>query len=241
MLTAAALLSAELSLHAQENEQQISGAIVPLVGSVRGLGDVLWTADVFLTNPWNEDLEVIITAPTLPGDPFLFFTLSSKETLPLPDVVREAFDAATALTPLRVQTLGPRSVTVNCIIRGTGPDGPVQPQVPPTMYSEPAGGIAQLSGLRIDDDYRTNVGLVNLTDTPVLATLSIQRITGRPLETIALDLPPHSISHRPLGDIFPVVARGSDLTLIAEFSSSGAYAYASVLRNESHAGRFVGP
>lgn len=235
-------LGVSLPAGAQEAEDQqvVSTAVIPVVGSVRGWDEVLWRADVRLSNPWREPLDVILTAPAA-GDAFLFFTLQPDESLPLPDIAREAFNLQGALTPLVVQTLGNRSVSVETLIQGEGRDGAVRPQSPRTMYSLPQGGMAFLSGLRIDEDHRTNIGLVNLGEDTVLATLSIQRISGRPLETMMIDLPPHSLSQRPLGHLFPTVVQGSDLTLVIEFSSSSAYAYASVLDNETHTGRFVGP
>lgn len=237
-------VTAPLSLRAQEESPEpvvVRTAIVPVVGSIVGIGEVRWFADVVISNPWTDPIDVILTAPSVPGDAFLFYTLRPGETMPLPDVVREAFSIQNALSPLIVQTLGQRSASVNCTVRGIGPEGAVPPQISPVMYSQPGSGFAALPGLRIDESFRTNVGLANLTDGPILAILSLQRITGRPIETVSVQLPPHSLSHRALNAIFPVVTEGNDLTLMVEFSGPGAYAYASVLRNETNAGRFVGP
>lgn len=222
-------------------EQVVTTAIVPVIGRTVGLGGVVWTADIFLTNPSTQPLDVILTAPGVDGDPFLFMTLQPGESSPLPDLAADAFGVRNDLAPLLVHTLADYSVNIDCVIRGTGPDGAVRPQVPRILYGRPSGFTSVLSGLRIDEEYRTNIGLANVGDAPATASLSLQRVTGRSLDTITVVIPPRSLRQHSLGELFPIVTEGAELTVIVEFLSPDAYAYASVLQNESHDGRFVGP
>lgn len=241
-----ALLAAGLALPVplagqQAEEQPVATAVVPVIGRVVGVGGVEWRADVGLSNPGAQPLDVILTVPAISGDPFLFLTLGPGESVALPDLAHEAFGVANGLTPLLIQTLGTRSVSVQCVIHGTGPDGGVEPQIPRILYARPSSAMTALSGLRISDDYRTNIGLVNLGLQRTSVTLTLQRLTGRPIGTTEVDLPPSSIRQRSLAELFPVVSEASDLTLLIDFAGPDAYAYASVLRNETNAGRFVGP
>ena len=235
-------LSAQETVPDPEPEPPVvSTAIVPVVGRTVGIGNVEWSADVRLTNPSKEPVDVILTAPAVEGDPFVFLTIEPGQSAPLPDIAREAFGVSNALTPLLVQTLGERSVGVECVIRGVGPDGAVRPQVPRILYSRPNGLTSILSGLRIDEDYRTNIGLANVGEETAMATISLQRLTGRTIDTTTVQLPPRSLQQMSLAELFPIITEGSDLSLVIEFMSPDSYAYASVLQNESHDGRFVGP
>lgn len=219
----------------------ITTAIVPVIGRTVGIGGVVWTADVILTNRSNQPLDVVLTAPGVAGEPFVFLTLQPGESSPFPDVAAEAFGVQNDLAPLLVQTLGESSVHVASVIRGLGPDGAVRPQIPRILYARPNNMTSLLSGLRIDEEYRTNIGLANVGDAAATVSLSLQRMTGRPLDTVTLVLSPRSLRQVALGEIFPIVTEGSDLSVVVEFLSPDAYAYASVLRNETHDGFFVGP
>lgn len=50
-----------------------------------------------------------------------------------------------------------------------------------------------------------------------------------------------SLIHVPLQELFPLVTKGTDLIVVMEFSSTRAYGYASVLRNDNHSGIFISP
>ena len=87
-----------------QDEQPTSTAVVPLVGTVTGIGGVHWRTDVELRNPFGSDLDVAVTLPTIADAPFLFFTMTSGQTIVLNDIMHEAFGLDETLAPLVVTT-----------------------------------------------------------------------------------------------------------------------------------------
>lgn len=237
-LALVALLPATLSA----DEPTYSTTIVPLVGTVRGVGDVRWRSDVRIVNGSNEPVDVILELPTAEGRPWIMQPVGAGETLLISDIAREAFGSENLLSPLYVHAVSSRRpLTVLTVISGEGPAGAVAPQVPIANYAGSFPARQTFTRLAWTDDYRTNVGLVNLEETTVTVTLALQRVSGRTFATTKMTLQPVSLIHLPLQELFPVLGKSGDLILVAEFSSSRAYAYASVIRNDTHAGVFASP
>lgn len=226
---------------AAQDEQPTSTAIVPVVGTVTGIGGVHWRTDVELRNPFGSDLDVALTLPTIGDAPFLFFTMTSGQTIVLNDIMHEAFGLDETLAPLVVTTAGRRSVTVSCVVHGTGPKGEVRPQIELTNYSDMMPLHSSFPRVSHDGKFRTNVGLVNYGDSAVRITLAVQRLTGRNLATTTVTIPPLTLRHVPLLQLFPLLTKATDLILVSESSDPRAYTYVSVLRNDTHDGVFDGP
>lgn len=230
------------SLPAQEEAPHaVTRAVVPVVGNVTGLGEVRWRTDVRLFNPYQGDLEVALTLPGVPGEPFLFTTVAAGQSIVFNDVIRDAFGLDDVLSPLVIQTLATRSIVVSATIRGPGPAGSVQAQGEPTIYTSTLPARAVLHSLSFNEKYRTNVGLANLGESKTSITLALQRISGRNVATKSVDVAPGTLVQIPLNTLFPVLTEGDDLILVAETENSQSYVYASVIRNESNDGVFVGP
>jgi hypothetical protein len=227
-------------LHAAEDEET-STAIVPVVGAVTGRGGVQWRADVELRNTTGDELVVAVTLPTIPASGPLVFIIASGDNVVLNDIMHDAFGLDGTLAPLQITTGGRRSVSVSCVIHGIGPKGEVQPQVVSAMYSDSFAPRSIFPGIAHDKRYRTNVGLVNLGETPSRLTLALQRLNGRNIATTTVVLPPLSLRHVPLPTLFPILTMASNLILVVESSSPSSYAYAAVLRNDTHDGVYEGP
>jgi hypothetical protein len=243
-LALAAMMMAALStapLHAQQEESGFATALVPVVGAVTGVGQVRWRAAVTITNRLPRQVDVILTMPTAPGEPFLMTSLAPGQQLVYRDISREAFGRENLVAPLLIHTLDRFSVQINAVIEGDGPDGPVQSQPLSTVYGLRFGPVVALPGLASTDEHRTNVGLVNLGESEATFTMVLQRLEGRNLALQRITLPPQTIIHISLQAIFPLLSEADRLTLLCESIGENAYIFASVLRNDDHSGIVIGP
>ena len=237
---ACATLSAVAAATADDRPVTVS-VIVPVVGAVTGPGGTRWRTDVELRNDSSADATVSLTLPTTPGQPVMVTTIPPGETIRFGDVVAEAFGMESALSPLIVETLGPRSVIVlatTYAVRGTEISAP-QPTA--LQYSNPFAPIRVLNGLSFSDDFRTNVGLANLGDTSAEFVLALQRLAGRNVAVSRIVVPPNSLVHAALQSLFPMITSGNDFSVLIETPAPDTYVYASVIENATNAARFVQP
>lgn len=240
-LTLLALLFVAGGLPSMAQEVTVSTATVPVVGSVRGLDDILWWTDVAVRNREAYDVEIVLTLPGVPDDPFYFTTVPAGGTISLPDVARSTFGVGSRLSPLRVTTIGPRSVTVAAVVHGLTKDGPTDPQVLTVQYGDRRSQLESITGLTINETFRTNLGLVNPTDEEALVVLALQKLAGRNLAVVRQTLPPRTHLHVPMQSVFPLLSEADNLTLVIEHTNPGAYVYASVVSNATGNARYYGP
>jgi hypothetical protein len=242
-LSLAGMMMAALSTAPLEAQQDsgFATALVPVVGAVTGIGQVRWRAAVSITNRLPRQVDVILTLPTAPGEPFLMTSLAPGQQLVYRDISREAFGMENLIAPLLVHTLDRFSVQINAVIEGDGPDGPVQAQPINTFYGLRFGPVVALPALASTDEHRTNVGLVNLGESEATFTMVLQRLEGRNLALQRITLAPQTMIHLSLRAIFPLLSDADNLTLLCESAGDNAYVFASVLRNDDHSGYVIGP
>jgi hypothetical protein len=240
ILTVAMILGAT-SAHGAPEQATISEAIVPVVGTIVGLGAVEWRADVALRNDQPYPVEVVLSLVGVPGDPFYFTTLGPGDSLMFPDISRQTFGVVGRLSPLRIQTLAPASVNVAAVAYGLTPEGPTEPQVLTVQYGRLRPLIQTLPYLEVSDVFRTNVGLANPGEQRAMVVLALQQVAGFNIGVVTLELPPGSFIQLPIQSLFPLLSAGKNLQLVIEQSVSEAYAYASVVANATNNGRYYGP
>lgn len=238
-LVAAVALAFTLAASAQEPEEPppppvTSLAVVPVMAEVIGVGNVLWRSELSLRNSGPDDLEVVLSMPGAPGEPFFFTTVAAGESLALNALLPEVFGLGQAMAPLLVQTIGPRPVSVISAIRGFKSDGWTRPQIFPVFYRSGSGTSAALTGLAVTERRRTNLGLVNYGDTPATFSIGVQIVPGRNVDATLIYLPPFTVSQRPLREYFPIITEGENLTVVAESYSPDTFVYASVIDNETN-------
>src|SRR5581483_142794 len=115
-----------------------------------------------------------------------------------------------ALSPLEVETMGKRSVRVTASVYAVSSAGVTKPEPIPIAYSDATYPVRTLHGLSFSDAFRTNVGLVNLSDKDASFTLGLQRISGRNIAVARLTLTPNSLSHTSIQSLFPLITKGDD-------------------------------
>lgn len=238
LLVAALLL---LSVSAAAQEPTVSEAIVPVAGSIQGLGGVVWSTDVALHNPMPFDVDVVVSLVGVPDDPFIFSSIRAGDTLTFPDLPRQTFGVYGRLAPLRVQTLASTSVTVAAVVHGLTANGATEPEVLTVQYGRFRPMIQTLPALNVGKQFRTNVGIVNPSEEEATVLLALQKVAGRNIAVVTRSIPPRTHIQLPLDVIFPLLAEGENVSLFVEHTNPEAYVYASVISNETHNARFYGP
>lgn len=240
LVAAAALLLAPAAGAQEDDPVVVARAVVPVMGHIVGFEGVLWRSDLVLYNDSAQPADILISPLPAP-DLFQFRTLEPGESLVFPNVAADSFGIASGVTPLLVQTLGPRSVTVFATAYGLH-EGRLTPTViVPVLYGPLPAGVQHLRGLAMNADRRTDLGIVNLAGAPASFTISLQRLEQRPIAVQTVTLGPESSVHVPLNQLFPLVAEGDGLTVVVDGTSPESWAYACVVRNDTHEVTFVMP
>lgn len=236
-----ALLGSVLATTLGAQTPEVSTVVVPAVANILGLNGVQWRTDVGIRNDQASDMEIILTLAAAPDEPFFMTTVAAGQTLSLVDVVRETFGLSEMISPLVVQTLGPRSPTVGATIYAVLDGQLSSPEFVPVVYGRTPASVQSLNGLTVNDAFRTNVGIINLSDSTAQFSVSLQRLEGRSLAIRSLSLPPHAIIQAPIQALFPVITEGDNFQVLIESSVENTYCYASVVNNSDHHAVFVQP
>lgn len=230
-----------VSLRAAAQDVTVSDALVPVAGSIQGLGGVVWSTDIALHNPMPYDVDVVVSLVGVPNDPFIFSTIRAGDTLTFPDLPKQTFGVFGRLSPLRVQTLAASSVTVAAVVHGLTAKGPTEPEVLTVQYGKFRPMLQTIPALIVGEQFRTNVGVVNPSTTDTTVVLALQTVPGRNIAVVTRTIPPLTHIQLPLDTIFPLLTKGDNVSLVVELTNPEAYVYASVIANATHNARYYGP
>ena len=239
-LTFVFLMATAAEAPAAAAEPPSVSVLVPVVGSVPGIGAV-WKTDVELRNDTSREATVALSLPAAVDEPTIVLTLPAGGVQRFTDVVGEAFGMAEALSPLRVQTLGRHSVRVTATVYGVRGADITKPEPIPVIYSDPYYPLRRLDGLSFSDNFRTNIGLANLGEKEATFTLALQRVAGRNVAVARVTIPRNALWHQAIQAIFPLITKGDDFTVIVETGSHDTYVYGSVIDNRTSDARFISP
>jgi len=215
--------------------------VVPVVGSVIGANEVHWRTALELINDSRAEVTVAVTLMTAPDQPAMLTTIGPGERMAFSDIVTEAFGMDAVLSPLVIETLGRRSVTVHASAYGVREGTVFKPEPIAVNYGSTWYPIRVLRGLSFTDTFRTNVGLVNLGEKATTFVIGVQRLPGRNLAIARVPMPPMSMWHVPIQQLFPMITKGDDFSLVVETRDPETYVYASVVENETNSATFVQP
>jgi len=236
----ALLIALALPALAQTAPQSVR-VVVPVVGSVIGANEVHWRTALELINDGRSEVTVAVTLMTAPDQPAMLTTIGPGERMAFTDIVTEAFGMDAVLSPLVIETLGRRSVTVHASAYGVREDKVFKPEPIAVNYGSTWYPIRVLQGLSFTDAFRTNVGLVNLGEKATTFVIGVQRLPGRNLAIARVPMPPMSMWHVPIQQLFPMITKGDDFSLVVETRDPETYVYASVVENETNSATFVQP
>jgi hypothetical protein len=233
-----ALVLAALAARAQQIES--TTVVVPIVGNIPGINGVRWVTALELRNDTSTPVEVWMLLPTTAEAQAFNRTLGPGETVVMPDVIAQAFGTSTALSPLKVITTGRRSVTVRASVYPIREGQVLSAEPIAVEYGLLFYPVRSLPGLAFSDDFRTNIGLANLSDDKdATFLLALQRLPGRKLAVTRITLPPDTLTHTSIQSLFPMITQGNDFTVVIETSSAETFVYASVIDNATSAAKFI--
>lgn len=223
--------------------QDVSTAIVPVVGSVDGPSNIRWLTDVELTNQTSLDLDVAIELPAAPDAPLFAFTLAPGQVQRFTDIVGQAFGLPAGLSPLRVTTGARHSVTIRAAAYAVSPGAAtVSPMQPIVVYGENTFyPVRILDGLAFSDETRTNIGLLNFGERDAQFLLALQKVPGRNLAVSHIRVGAGSLAHMSIQSVFPLITKGNGFSVVVESSEPATHVYASVIESGTNAGVFVAP
>lgn len=240
LLAASAAVGQQMPVEAEQTKEVLTTVVVPVVGTVVGANGVRWKTDLLLNNDQRTEATVAIEMPAAADQPFIILTLAPGEVQRFTDVVAQAFGIDAALSPLIVTTNNRRSVLIGATVYGLRTDGEfTDPQPIAVQYGPSYYPLRVLHGLSFSDDYRTNIGLANLSDQPAEFVLALQRLQGRNLAVTNVIVPPHKLWHMPVQSLFPLITKGDDFSVLIETPTPDTICYASVIENATSRAKFV--
>lgn len=231
-----------LALGQEQQPPVTTSVVVPVVGSTDGPGDMRWRTDVFLRNDLRTEATVSLALPTAPDQPAVITTIPPGQTVSFPDIVGQTFGMDKVLSPLVIETMGRRSVTISAIAVGAKGTETYQPQPIGIAYDGGAfNPLRMLTGLSFSENHRTNIGLANLGDKPATFTLALRRLEGRNVAISRIPVAPNTMYHVAIQTVFPMITSGDDFSVVVESSGPETYVYASVIDNQTNTAHFVQP
>lgn len=223
-----------------QEAETVYRAVVPVVGHTTGVGEVQWRSQLAMTNPNSGEITVGLT---LMGgsEPFFFTTLMPGQTVVLGELVGSVLGAPGIVSILEVMSMGAGPVSVGVEVFGYR-DGELVSRESVPVYASSLPFVSErLSGLVVNEHYRTNLGIANGGDEEATVSLSLQRIDGRTIASMIVPVGPRSLLHNSLRRFFPLLTESTDLTVVADVSHPEVIVYASVVSNTTHEAKFVAP
>lgn len=229
------LLVFALPVLAQQDE--VSTAVVPVVGSVYGTNISRWKTDVEIVNDTGSPATVALELTAVPGAAIIL-DLGPGATQRFTDIIGQAFGLDLVMSPLRVTTAGRRSVTVRATAYALHNGALSKLQPLGTSYRSDYAPFRALDNLGFSDELRTNIGLVNLGTAPADFLLALQRFPGRDVAVQLVRVDAESMLHISIQALFPLITRGENFRIVVETLARDTYCYASVIDNDQN-GTFV--
>lgn len=223
--------------------QEVSTAIIPVVGSVDGPSSIRWLTDVELSNQTALPLDVAIELVAAPDAPLFLFTLAPGQSQRFTDVFGQAFGLQSGLSPLRVTTGARHSVNIRAAAYAVSPaDGSVSPLQPIIVYGENTFyPIRILDGLAFSESSRTNIGLMNFGEQDAEFVLALQKVPGRDIAVTRIRVGAGTLAHTSIQSLFPLIMEGSGFSIVIETLDPSTHVYASVIDSATNGAVFVAP
>jgi PKD repeat protein len=203
---------------------------IPVVVRAPGANGTFWRSDVRLFNPTGSVLPLTLRyqGATMP------LLILPNQTAVLSDIVSQfgSSSGSGAVEVLWTAGLGPiiasRTYT-------TAPSGGTYGQS--IDATQAFGSDGYVTGLRSDDDFRSNIGFVNGSDSTIGVTATLLASSGTTVATAFVQLPPHGQVQYSLGALFLTNVNVASLgaVTVQAHTDSGAvlFAYGSIVDNHS--------
>ncbi len=213
---------------------------VPGIAGITGFGDAFFRSEISIANSGQGPAAVTVTFLEHDRDnssaPTARFVLGPYETLHMDDALFALFGLTETYGALRIQSDSSPGVTVfeRILTDATRTAGTVGQQVE-ALAEEQLVSRGSLLGVRQDDAFRTNVGLVNPHAASTTAALRLIAPPATELGTATVVVPPQGYVQRNLAALFPGVDLPEGVALSLRVDGGGRFllAFASVIDNAS--------
>ena len=205
--------------------------VLPLVGHTPGAHSTFWTTDLQLTNTSAVSRTLHLTFhpnghPAVTRD----VELAGHESKLLEDVVApKSFgqsDDTAWIGELEIESPDDFSASAHTFTRSSSDDGTfgsVSDSIDPSILAN----HGTVTGIVVDDRFRSNASFTNPSDDPISVHLDLRRRDGSIASSDDIGIGPHQTSQIP-------VRRSDDSSLSLNWTSSGAaYVAVSVIDNKS--------
>ena len=213
---------------------------MPGVAAVTGIGAALFRSELAIAN--GTGAPVTITVAFLEHDRSndsavsKTLLLAPRETLHADDALGELFGKSETYGALRIAADSSPGVAVfeRILTDAASGSGTVGQQVD-SLSAESLLPSGALLGVRNDDAFRTNVGVLNPTGGGAPVTLTLIRSPDTVLGTTSLFVPAFGYTQHNLTALFPnaAIPSGEILSISVDGGTQSVYAFASVIDNTS--------
>ncbi len=213
---------------------------VPGIAGVSGVGGAFFRSEISIANSGRGPAKVTVTFLEHDRDnstaPTSTFVLGPSETLHADDALQTLFGVTETYGALEVESDIAPGVTVfeRILTDATTTAGTVGQQVD-AISAENLLSRGSLLGIRQDDAFRSNVGLVNPSSGAAHVTLTLVRSPASVLGTATVVLAPRSYVQRNLAALFPdaTLPPGEILSIAVDSGAQSVFGFASVIDNVS--------
>jgi PKD repeat protein len=200
--------------------------VVPVVGRAPGANGTFWRSDVTLFNPSAANLAVTLRYNNATQQ----LPLGGGDTVVLADVLSH-FGLTAGGGTLQMSWTGTAPVVTSRTYTSVESGGTYGQSIDPVAAF---GARMFVPGLRHDNDFRTNIGVVNGGNETENVTVTLLSPLGVELGRTTLTLPPGIQVQSSVAGLFPNAAVASGFTLHAEGDANAQlFAYGSMVDNKS--------
>ncbi|MEO8218292.1 MAG: PKD domain-containing protein [Acidobacteriota bacterium] len=224
---------------------EVFRTLVPVAALMNGAGVSVWTTEltIFNSGPSSAILEIRFLSRT-GGTPLSRqVELRSNETIRYANALADLFGMNQGTGALAVEATNPSlrpEIHVASRTFTSDGEGSYGQAVPDTGDYLPA--VTYLTSLSSTPEFRTNIGLVNRSQSPVVATMQLRDSSGTVLDTASIPLEGNSFRQSSIAAFFPSAPEQdlSGMSVRVEAPAAGAVeAYASVIDNRSQDPVFI--
>jgi PKD repeat protein len=214
--------------------------LVPVAAQTNGLSGSVWRTELTLFNGGSEAAAGQFTF--IPGGGGTVLTRSlfigANQSISFANALNDLFGLSSGAGAIAIEASSASStpalrVTSRTFTTGsTGTYG----QAVPNVSSDDLTTTLLLTGLESDANFRTNIGLVNRTGTPVSAGLTLYDANGNVVATAVVTVPENNFQQGALATYFPAVAGRTYAALSMRLDSASpnaVSAYGSVIDNRT--------
>ncbi|HEX4936423.1 MAG TPA: PKD domain-containing protein, partial [Gemmatimonadaceae bacterium] len=216
-------------------------SVIPVSSQSEGIGGSVWRTELTLFNAGAEGANVtLIHVPGAGGSvQSRAVFVGPRQTMAWANALRDVFGMSSGAGAIAIEATGATATPLLKVTSRTFNDAPggtyglAVPDIIPADLRQ----TLFIAGMTENSEYRTNVGLVNRSGSPVSAALTLFASNGAAIASSTVTVPPTSFQQNNLGAYFPAIAgqRLTGLSMRVSASTANALgAYASVVDNRTH-------